>query len=94
MDLARKPKRHAKKDDEREDEALGKKLKRSAANPEHKPIKKTTGVPNLRKSRGARSRAREDPRSKGMKEIMSYFKKMGAKDVIPLELQMKEENIT
>ena len=94
MDLARKPKRHAKKDDEREDEALGKKLKRSAANPEHKPIKKTTGVPNLRKSRGARSRAREDPRSKGMKGITCYFKKLGAKDVIPLGLQKKEEIVT
>ena len=94
LDFARKPKRHAEKDDEREDESLGKKLKRFAANPEQKPIKKTTGVPNLRKSRGARSRAREDPRSKGMNGITSYFKKIGAKDVIPLGLQMKEENIT
>ena len=94
MDLARKPKRHAKKDDEREDEALGKKLKRSATNPEHKLIKQTTGVPNLRKSRRARSRARVDPRSKGMKGITSYFKKIGAKDVIPLGLQKKEEIVT
>ena len=86
-DFARKPKRHHEKDDEREDESLGKKLKRSVANPEHKPIKKTTGVPNLRKSRGARSRTREDPRSKGMKGITYYFKKMGAKDVIPLGLE-------
>ena len=66
----------------------------SATSPEHKTIKKTTGVPRLRKGRGAKSRAREEPRSKGMKEITSYFKKIGAKDVIPLGLEKKEEICT
>ena len=56
---------------------LGKRLKLSTTIPEHKTAKKTTGIPRLRKSRGAKSRAREEPSNKGMKEITSYFLKIG-----------------
>ena len=52
MRLSRKTKRNAEKDDEKNDKALGKKLKMSATSPEHKTIKKTTGVPGLKKSQG------------------------------------------
>ena len=62
--------------------------------PEHKTIKKTTGVPGLKKSRGTKSRTRKEPRSKGTKEFTSYFKKIGAKDVVPLGFEKEEENCT
>ena len=42
LDLIRKTKRDAEKDDEKNDEAIGKKLKMFANSPEHKTIKKTT----------------------------------------------------
>ena len=73
LDFTRNTKRSTEKDDEKKDESLGKRLKMSTTIPEHKTAKKTTGIPRLRKSRGAKSRAREEPRSKGMKEITSYF---------------------
>ena len=94
LNLIRKTKRNAEKEDEKNDEALGKKLKMSANSPEHKTIKKTTGVPGLKKSRGAKSRTRKEPRSKGMKDISCYFKKIGAKDVVPLGIEKEEENCT
>ena len=77
LDFTKNTKRSTETDDEKKDESLGKRLKMSTTIPEHKTAKKTTGIPRLRKSRGAKSRAREEPSSKGMKEITSYFLKIG-----------------
>ena len=94
LDLIRKPKRDAEKDDEKSDDAIGKKLKMSATSPVHRTIKKATEVPGLKKSRGAKSKTRKEPRNKGMKEISNYFMKIGAKDVVPLGIEKEEENCT
>ena len=77
LDFTRNTKRNTEKDDEKKDKVLRKRLKLSTTIPEHKTAKKTTGIPRLRKSRGAKSRARQGPSSKGMKEITSYFMKIG-----------------
>ena len=65
LDFTRNTKRSPEKDDEKKDESLGKRLKMSTTISEHKTAKKTTGIPRLRKSRGAKSRAREEPSNKG-----------------------------
>ena len=87
LDFTRNAKRSPEKDDEKKDESLGKNLKMSTSIPEQKTTKKTTEVPRLKKSRGAKSRTRKEPSTKGMKEIASYFRKLGqTKEDIPLGL--------
>ena len=78
LDFTRNTKRSTEKDyEERDDGSLGKRFKMTTTKPEHKTAKKTTKVLKLRKRRGARSRAREEPSGKGMKEITSYFLQIG-----------------
>ena len=52
FDSTKETERDPEKDDDKEDVALGKKLKISTTNPGHKTAKKTTGVPKLKESRG------------------------------------------
>ena len=86
LDFTRKTKRSSEKDDEKNgDGSLEKRLKMTTTMPGHKTAKKTTEVPRLKKSRGAKSRTRKEPSTMGMKEIASYFRKLGlTKDDIPL----------
>ena len=78
LDFTRNTNRSNENDDERKDDgSLKKRLKMTSKSPEHKTTKKTTEVSRLRKRRGAKSKAREEPSSKGMKEITSYFLQIG-----------------
>ena len=93
FDSTKETERDPEKDDDKEDVALGKKLKISTTNPGHKTAKKTTGVPKLKESRGARSRAREEPSNKGMKETTSYFLKIWDRSgmIFPWDLKKRKK---